>query len=465
MKTPPFALHLPRESNSVETELDTSNRRNLQMLHYENGAPDKIMTDSQLQDALRETFDKLGERKKVLIVPPDYTRFHSNAGVVTSFAYQYYGEKITDIMPALGTHKPMTAEQRKKMFGDDIPDSIFRVHDWRNDVITVGHVPKELVAAASDGAVNEPWPAQVNKLLWEGDHDLILSIGQVVPHEVLGMANHSKNIFVGIGGSDAINFSHFIGACYGMEKMMGQAANPLRKIFDYASDKFLSEKPIVYILTVRGNDALSQSYVTRGLYIGSGTECFYRASKLSLQCNFFMLEKPIHKVVVYLDPNEFHSTWLGNKSIYRTRMAIADKGELIVLAPGVNTFGEDPKIDELIRKYGYRTTPEVMEHVKNNRDLMKNLSAAAHLIHGTSEGRFRIIYCPGSLTKEEVESVGYEYGDISAYLAKYNPQTLQPGWNTLESGVSSDSGECQEEIIYFIPQPATGLWAWRGKFE
>ena len=176
-----------------------------------------------------------------------------------------------------------------------------------------------------------------------------------------------------------------------------------------------------------------------------------------------MLEKPIHKVVVYLDPNEFHSTWLGNKSIYRTRMAIADKGELIVLAflPGVNTFGEDPRIDELIRKYGYRTTPEVMEHVKNNRDLMKNLSAAAHLIHGTSEGRFRIIYCPGSLTKEEVESVGYEYGDISAYLAKYNPQTLQPGWNTLECGVSSKSGECQKEMIYFIPQPATGLWAWR----
>lgn len=97
--------------------------------------------------------------------------------------------------------------------------------------------------------------------------------------------------------------------------------------------------------------------MTRGVFIGDDEECFLKAAELSLEVNFELLDAPLDKVVVYLDPEEFKSTWLGNKSIYRTRMAIADDGELIVLAPGVARFGEDKRIDELIRKYGYRTTP------------------------------------------------------------------------------------------------------------
>jgi hypothetical protein len=83
-----------------------------------------------------------------------------------------------------------------------------------------------------------------------------------------------------------------------------------------------------------------------------------------------------------------HSTWLGNKAVYRTRMAMADGGELIILAPGVKEFGEDHEIDRLIRKYGYRGTPATLAAVKANEELRNNLSAAAHLIHGSSEGRF-----------------------------------------------------------------------------
>lgn len=192
--------------------------------------------------------------------------------------------------------------------------------------------------------------------LWTGGHDLILSIGQVVPHEVMGMANYNKNIFVGTGGSEAINFSHFIGAVYGMERMMGRADNPLRRILNYASAHFVRHLPIVYIQTVIGRGENGE-LVTRGVFVGDDEECFMKAAELSLEVNFQLLDMPLDKVVVYLDPHEFKSTWLGNKSIYRTRMAIADGGELIVLAPGVHRFGEDQRIDELIRKYGYRTTP------------------------------------------------------------------------------------------------------------
>ncbi|KAE9032536.1 hypothetical protein PR003_g9465 [Phytophthora rubi] len=427
-------------------------------LLFAEGSKTTELSDARLREIVRETLQKLETQRgakfeRAVIVPPDFTRFHSKSGVLSQYAYEYLQDKVTDVLPALGTHDAMTDEEITKMFGD-IPKDIFRVHDWRNDVVTIGQVPAELIREASDGKVNEPWPAQINKLLWEGGHDLVLSIGQVVPHEVMGMANFNKNIFVGTGGSEGINFSHFIGAVYGMERMMGRADNPLRRILNYASTHFLQKLPLIYIQTVIGRGE-NGDLVTRGVFIGDDEECFMKAAELSLEVNFELLEAPIDKVVVYLDPEEFKSTWLGNKSIYRTRMAIADDGELIVLAPGVARFGEDKRIDELIRKYGYRTTPEVLAHLNANRDLMKNLSAAAHLIHGSSEGRFRITYCPGHLTKEEVEGVGFGFGDLKEMSAKYPIDKLQDGWNVDADG----------EKFFYISNPALGLWAYRGRFE
>ena len=336
--------------------------------------------------------------------------------------------------------------QKEKMF-PDVPAELFRYHDWRNDVETIGTVPGEYVAEVTGGIYSEPWPCQMNKLIWNGGHDLVLSIGQVVPHEVIGMANYNKNLFVGTGGVRGINESHYIGAVYGMERMMGRADTPLRKILNYAQDHFCGHLPLLFVLTVIGSNPAGK-LVVRGLFIGDDIECFERASELSLEVNFEMVAEPLKKVVVYLDPEEFHSTWLGNKAIYRTRLAIADGGELVVLAPAVGTFGEDPQIDKLIRKYGYRTTPEVLAAVDQNADLRENLSAAAHLIHGSSEGRFKVTYCPGKLTREEIESVGYQYGDLAEYAARYDVDKL--------TGGEQPAGG---ETIFFIRNPALGLWA------
>ncbi len=290
--------------------------------------------------------------------------------------------------------------------------------------MTIGEVPAAFVREVTEGIYDQPWPAQLNRLVWEGGHDLILSIGQVVPHEVIGMANYNKNIFVGTGGSLGINQSHFIGAAYGMERMMGRSNTPLRRILNYAQDQFCAHLPLLFVLTVIGPDDDGRN-VVRGLFIGDDHECFELASQLSAEVNVTLLDEEPKKVVVYLDPEEFHSTWLGNKAVYRTRMAIADDGELIVLAPAVKMFGEDGEIDRLIRKYGYRTTPEIMSFVAQNEDLRANLSAAAHMIHGSSENRFRITYCPGELSREEIESVGYQYADLAEMLQRYNPAQLR----------------------------------------
>ncbi len=426
------------------------------MIYYENGSMQNDLSAEDMKQGLLKALKNIGEKQKVLAVPPDYTRFPSRAGELTEFAYQYYGKKLTDILPALGTHTPMTDQQISHMYGS-IPKNLFRIHDWRHDVVTLGNVPQEYVKKVTEGIIDYSWPAQVNKLLVEGEFDLILSVGQIVPHEVAGMANYNKNIFVGTGGSEGINKSHFIGAAYGMEKMMGRADTPVRKIFNYASEHFASDMPIVYILTVVGmND--EGELQTYGLFAGDDYEVFDKAAKLSLQANFQMVDKPLDKVVVWLDPTEFKSTWLGNKSIYRTRMALADNGELIVLAPALKEFGEDAQINKLIRKYGYLGTPNTLKMVKENHDLRDNLSAAAHLIHGSSEGRFNITYCPGkkaeNLTQQDIECVGFNYADIDEVTAKYDPAKLKNGYNIMPDG----------EEIFYISNPAIGLWAYKDRF-
>jgi len=421
-------------------------------LYCATGDTESDLSSQQLNKLLIESLAKLGERARVLAVPPDQSREHSRAGDLTRFARGYYGDRLKAILPALGTHTAMQPKQLQHMFGD-IPLELFRVHNWRTDVETLGEVPAEFICEQSEGKLDYPFPAQVNRLISRGGFDLILSIGQVVPHEVIGMANYNKNILVGTGGREGINRSHYLGAVYGMERIMGRAINPVRNVLNYASDHFLRGLPIVYVQTVVGRKQ-DGGLAVRGLFIGDDIECFQLAADLSLKVNFEILEAPIRKAVVYLDPHEFHSTWLGNKAVYRTRMALADDAELIILAPGVREFGEDKTIDGLIRKYGYRGTPATLEAVRTNADLANDLSAAAHLIHGSSEERFKITWCPGHLTQEEVEGVGFAYADLATMLTRYDPEKLRHGLNHVSG-----------EDIFFIANPGLGLWAHRGKLS
>ena len=415
-------------------------------LYLAEGSTTKTLDDKYLKQSLNEVFEKLGKRTRVLAIPPDFTRFHSRAGELTCITDDYFGPNLVDILPALGTHAPMSKDQLSKMY-PGIPERKFREHRWRRDVITIGEVPGVYVDEVTEGIWQKPWPAQMNKLVWNGQHDLIISIVQVVPHEVIGMAHYNKNIFVGTGGTEGINESHFIGAAFGMERMMGKTNTPLRKILNYAEAKFCKDLPILYILTVIDHTNTGE-LITRGLFIGDDIECFEAAAKLSSEVNITTLPERLEKVVVYLDPNEFQSTWLGNKAIYRTRMAIADGGELIILGPGIEKFGEDSEIDRLIRNYGYRSTNEIMKCVKENEDLANNLSAAAHLIHGSTEGRFKVTYCSGHLSSNEIESVGFNYGDIEKITKEYLPKDMKSGWHT----------NLNDEEYYFISNPALGLW-------
>ena len=406
------------------------------------------LSDLEIREALEKSLEGK-DLKKVLLLPPDYTRMYSGAGKLTAIYYDLLKDKCeVDILPALGTHEAMTREECTAFFGEEVPIERIIVHNWRKDVVKLGEVPAEFVSEVSDGLVTDKIDVEVNKLLMDESYDLIISMGQVVPHEVVGMANYSKNIFVGCGGSSMINSSHMLGAFYGMERIMGRDFSPVRRVFDYAEENFISHIPQMYVLTVTTNKGDDVSI--HGLYIGRKRELFENAVSLSQEMNLTHMDKPLEKVVVYLDPREFKSTWLGNKAVYRTRMAIADGGELIILAPGIKKFGEDEENDRLIRKYGYVGREKVLELVEENEDLKGNLSVAAHLIHGSSDDRFSITYCTKDVGEEEITGVNFKYIPYDEAAAKYDPAKLTDGFHETEDG----------ERFFYISNPALGLWVW-----
>lgn len=385
--------------------------------------------------------------KNILIIPPDFTRCYSMAGDITQILYDKFSPLYhVDIMPAVGTHMKMSEDEIKTMFGNKIPRDIFIDHDWRKDTVSLGVIPKKFISELSGGLFNEDINVEVNKRLVSGEYGLILSVGQVVHHEVVGMANYSKNIFVGCGGRQMINKSHMLSAICGMEKTMGIQDTPARLVFDYAQEHYIDDLPLIYIQTVTTIE--HNKIYLKGLYIGNERYVFEQAVKRSKKFNITYLEKPVKKVIAYLDGHELKTTWVGNKGIYRTRKIVEDGGELVLLAPGVRSFGESEEIDKAIRKYGYKGRDYVLNLYNTIPEIKENMMIAAHLIQGSSDNRFKIIYATQYLNKEEIDGVGFSYMPLSEAYKLYDPEKLKDGYNVLENG----------EEIYFVKTPAIGLW-------
>ncbi|MGE4586824.1 MAG: lactate racemase domain-containing protein [Mangrovibacterium sp.] len=391
--------------------------------------------------------------KTILLLPPDITRGHSGAGAITNQLYHFFsGSAEVYVMPTLGQHLPHSQAQNKWMFGD-IPEERIMIHDWEKDGKHLGTIPAKYVSKLTQGKADWEIPVSINRVVMEEKWDLIINIGHVVPHEVLGFANHNKNYFIGLGGKETICASHMAAACYGIENNLGTLITPLRHCFNKAESEFLARLPDAYIQVVmkyNGNGQLVHS----GFYCGDDLDTYLLAAEQSKAENITIVP-PLKKVVAVMQGNEFFSTWVANKAIYRTRKAMADGGELLIIAPGLKRFGEQAEVDRIIRKYGYTGTPNVMRAWKTNAELQDLSHATAHLIHGSSEGRFKITYAPGYLSREDVEGVNFCYMDYTEAIKRYNPEKLQNGFNTMPDG----------EEIYYISTPSAGLWTTREKLN
>ncbi|MDZ4818806.1 MAG: lactate racemase domain-containing protein [Planctomycetota bacterium] len=415
------------------------------------------ITWERLQTLMDQTVAECRSRicakpKRVLLLPPDITRMHSGSGRLTEMLYNAFKDEAeVHVIPTLGQHVPHTPEENRQMFGS-IPNERIHAHDWRDGSVNIGEIPADVVKEACGGLVDWPIPVTLNRMLIEEPWDLIINVGHVVPHEVLGFANHNKNYFIGLGGKDMICASHMMAAACGIESNLGNLITPLRHLFNWAEEKYLGLLPDLYVQVVMARDSHDQ-LVHTGLYVGDELDTYLQAAMQSRSQNITTFDEPLTKVVCVMQGDEFFSTWVANKAVYRTRMALANGGELIILAPGLKRFGEQPEVDELIRKYGYCGTPRVMEQYRQNADMQDLAHATAHLIHGSSEGRFRITYAPGHLSREEIEQVNFSYLDLGEAMQRFKPQHRKQGWNVTDEG----------ERFYFIPTPSAGLWSTKKK--
>ncbi|MDQ7993843.1 MAG: lactate racemase domain-containing protein [Propionicimonas sp.] len=409
--------------------------------------------EALLERTVAEARERLGlaRLRRVLLLPPDITRAHAGVGWMTEYLYHHLtaaGAEV-HVIPTLGQHVPHTVADNEWMFGS-IPQDRIHAHDWKGGVTHVGTVPAGFVREATGGLIDWEIPIDLNTMTVTQPWDLIVNIGHVVPHEVLGFANHNKNYFIGLGGKRTLGASHLASATYGIENNLGNLLTPVRRCFNYAEDEFLGDLPDVYIQVVMNYDPAGK-LVHTGVFVGDDLDTYLAAARLSREQNITVFEQPVRKIVAVMQADEFRATWVANKAVYRTRMAMADGGELLVIAPGVERFGEQPEVDALIRRYGYLSKDEVLRLYSDNPDMQDIPHGTAHLVHGSSEGRFTIRYAPGRLSRQEIESVGYAYLDLDEALARYDPDLLRDGWNTLPDG----------EEIYFISTPSAGLWSTR----
>lgn len=418
---------------------------------------DRPTIEGACDQLLEEAKQRLGiaRYRRVLLLPPDITRAHAGVGWMTEYLYRRLDDLGAEVhvIPTLGQHVPHTAEVNEWMFGS-IPNERIHAHDWKNGVTHVGTVPAEVMRERTGGAVDWEMPVDLNTMLMEQDWDLIINVGHVVPHEVLGFANHNKNYFIGLGGKRTLGAAHMASAVYGIENNLGNLLTPVRSCFNYAEEHFLGHLPDVYLQVVMAYTDDGELAHT-GVFVGDDLDTYYAAARASAEQNITAFDQPVDKIVAVMQADEFHATWVANKAVYRTRMAMADGGELLIIAPGVERFGEQPEVDALIRKYGYLSKSEVLDKYATEADMQEIPHATAHLVHGSAEGRFTITYAPGGLTQQEVESVGYEYMDVDEALRRYDPDVLTDGWNTMADG----------ERIYFISTPSAGLWSTRERLD
>ncbi|MDO4550931.1 MAG: lactate racemase domain-containing protein [Planctomycetia bacterium] len=391
--------------------------------------------------------------KRVLLLPPDITRAHSGAGWITEELYKIFSPTANvHLIPTLGQHVPHTPEQNRWMFGS-IPEEKIHAHDWKNGSRTIGEIPADFVKEVSGGKADWAIPVSLNTLLLDGEWDLIINVGHIVPHEVLGFANHNKNYFIGLGGKPMICASHMMAACCGIENNLGCLITPLRACYNKAENEFLGHFPDCYLEVVMAYDNAGNLGHT-GFYAGDDLDTYLDGARASRSQNITVVP-PLKKVVAVMQGDEFYSTWVANKAIYRTRMAMADGGELLILAPGLKRFGEQPDVDDLIRKYGYTGTENIMKLWKTEPILQDLTHGTAHLIHGSSEGRFRITYAPGHLSESEINSVNFGYADLAEMEKRYSPDIMKNGFNVMADG----------EEVYYISTPSAGLWSTKEKLE
>jgi lactate racemase len=344
------------------------------------GSPDRVLVEKEVHTLLEEgTPAGLFERKRVLVLTPDTTRTCPLPMMIRSVGDVIGARTVKlDFMVALGTHTPLAHSDILKLYGIDdsrkrFDGSQFFNHEWgREDSFArIGTFTQEEVDGLSEGRLKEEVPIVINKRIF--DYDLILILGPVFPHEVVGYSGGAKYLFPGISGGDFLHFFHWLGAVITCKKIIGIKDTPVRR----AIDKAMGKVPVpVHCLAM----VVNQDSNLCGLYVGGVREAWSKAADLSSQVHVKTKKKPF-RVVLGRAPAMYDEIWTAGKVMYKLEQVVADQGTLIIYGPHIRevsrTWGKD------IERIGYHTRDYFLAQMDRFRDIPRGVLAHSTHVRGT----------------------------------------------------------------------------------
>lgn len=346
------------------------------------GSIEKFLTDDEVRQIVAEAAASAGfDGKRVLVLIPDGTRTMPMP-LMFELLQQLLKPRVKslDYLVALGTHAPMTDAQLSRLIGQPVVNEmvgdthIFNHHsEDPANFVTLGSVPAGEIEQLTGGLMSQNVPVSLNKLIL--DYDQILICGPVFPHEVVGFSGGNKYFFPGIGGSEIINFTHWLGAVITNYDVIGAGYTPVRAVIDRAAS--LIPRPVMCFALVVSHDGLA------GLYFDTPQEAWKAASALSAQEHVVYVDKPFKRVLSVM-PEMYDDLWTAAKGMYKMEPAVADGGEVIIFSPHIDevSYTHGKLIDEI----GYHCRDYFMKQWDKFKDFPGGV--LAHSTHVKGLGQY-----------------------------------------------------------------------------
>jgi nickel-dependent lactate racemase len=347
------------------------------------GKRDELMNAESIREIVRASLDEWPVRPpaRVLGIIPDKTRTFSPQVVHELLAACRDRGYHLDFLVATGTHAAMTDAESAYFLKSQGHEDLFRNAVIANhstdpkNLVTLGTIEASEVREISSGYLTEAIPVQVNRLVL--DYDLLVVIGPVFPHEVIGMSGGWKYFFPGISGAELIDQSHWLGALHGIRGIIGRSETPVRKLVERAGELMLARRPVQCFSLVMSPRGL------HGLFAGDPVASHRAAAKLSREVNVVWTDRRYSRVVAEC-PVKYDELWTGGKLAYKTQEVVKQGGQIVLYAPHLDLIApQHPQVEQI----GYHC----LAYFQGQWEKFKNFerSSLAHSTHVSGPGVYQ----------------------------------------------------------------------------
>lgn len=322
--------------------------------------------------------------KRILLIIPDTTRT-SPLPVIFPALHELLAPtaRKIDALVALGTHPPIPEETICQLLGITEEERTTRYantelfnHEWDNpeQLSTLGELTAAQTAEISDGLLSENVPVQINRHIH--NYDLLLVVGPVFPHEVVGFSGGNKYFFPGISGPELLNFFHWLGALITNCGIIGVKKTPVRQVVDQSAQFIPVERRCLASVV----DGKANPY---GLFYGTPESAWEQAADLSAQVHIRRVPKPFSQVLSCAPPM-YDELWVAGKCMYKMEPVVADGGELIIYAPHMTEISTTH--GEMIERIGYHVRDYFTKQPERFHDVPRGV--LAHSTHVRGQGHY-----------------------------------------------------------------------------